>query len=318
LALSARQAGKPSAHLFKQAIDNYLKANQHSPQKVGSLINAASTLRKMSEDFEVLAKKEHLLKAKALLTKVTAKAPLHFVANYYLSLVNVKLMNLTLHHGLSEIMTFEAAHQQLNITKSINNNHPYVLDVALKLQRCELESSFSDAHRWQPDFDDLITLRRQLAEQFGHNAIIVRNYIGSLTALTAYRLQLNLPSELYVTQLKQALTHYADFKDVNAYAALSELFEHWETDEIVALNLTEKYHLKDQKSDSYTWALAMVTIASATHESHINDAIKVINNNKGLLPIYKQLIVEWANNKAKQLSSHSISRSHFKDKVAVQ
>jgi indole-3-glycerol phosphate synthase len=115
--------------------------------------------------------------------------------------------------------------------------------------------------------------------------------------MTGIRIQLGLPAEDYIDKLEQVLTEYSDFKGENTYRALSKLFRHWNTPELDNTNLIDEFKLRDKRSLKNDWALAMVLIATAKKTQDIEEATELLNSNKGLLPAYRQLILEWANKK---------------------
>jgi tetratricopeptide (TPR) repeat protein len=305
-ALQVRDNKGDATELFKIAIFNYIEANRRFPEHIGSLINAASATIKMSVDYLVEDKYVALQEAKLILARVLSKEPSHFVANYYLSIIYIDLFELSLYQGFAIDGIVKEAASQMSRTKLVNKVHPYVLDLEQKLKQFELEKSFSDAGQWHSGFDELIALRIQLAEKFQRNPIVTRNLIGVLCGITGIRIQLGLPAASYVKQLEQALKQYPEFENVDAYRALSQLFSHWHDSDIAKLNLITKFKLRHKSSFAHQWALAMVLLATAQNQQAIDEAIKLLNTNHGILPAYRQLILKWADEKAQMLNKNQL------------
>lgn len=306
LALEANASDTNSDKYFTSAIDNYLKANNHSPNNVGSLINAASTLRKKSERAVNDLRLKELLTAKELLEKVIDSESEHFVANYYLALILADLVGSNLYDEINDVKYFDLAISQMAKTKLINSTHPYILDLELKLKLYELEFLFSEKEQWIPEFEDLINARFKLVERFSNNTIVVHNYIGVLVQLTAYRVQLGLPVDNYISKLKKVIKRYPNIQNVEAYQALSELLLHWDNPDLRKMDLINKYHLRNKQSSEHQWALYMILIATATQKSELDEGIKLLKESNGQLPVYRLMLLKWANEQASKLADRNI------------
>lgn len=303
LALQARNDSQASEVYFKSAIDNYLKANNHSPNRVGSLINVASILRKKSEGASNSIRLKEIKKAQVLLEQVIDSNPNEFVANYYLTLIMVDLVDLNLYHDIGNIKYVDLAVQQMAKTKLINNTHPYILDLELRLKQAELEYLFSETKAWVPEFEQLVIDRFKLTEKFSNNTVVIHNYIGTLAVISGYRVQLGLSADFYVTKLQTVINNNPNIKNIEAYHALGELFFHWGTSKVKELNLINKYHLRNKQSIPQKWALFMVLIATATNQSELNEGIALLKESKGQLPIYRDMLLEWADEQASKLTN---------------
>jgi len=301
--LAKQGQNEQAGAFFASAIANYISANQHTPQNVGSLINAASTLRKQSETDPPPKRLLALRKAQKWLNQVVAKEPNHFVANYYLAVIGVDLVELALYRGLTvNGLTvnggLEAASAQMQKVKQVNSEHPYILDLEQKLRQFELERVFSEYQRWQDEFDTLIANRRELAARFANNSLVTRNYVGVLAGVTAYRIQLGLPADMHVKALQQAVKTYSNIEQAEAYQALAELFSHWDSPNLPSLNLIEKYQLRHKQSFAHQWALYMVLIATASEQAHWQEGIALAEQDKGMLPTYRAMVINWAQARA--------------------
>jgi serine/threonine-protein kinase len=296
-ALDVRDKGGDDKALFEASIFNYIEANKRFPERIGSLINAASTLMLMSGPYSLNDRYMALQKAESLLLKVLGKEPEHFVANYYLAVTKVNLFELSVYQGLLLKDIAKNAAEQMSRTKSISSNSPYVLDLEQKLKLLEYANEFENTGLWNNDFDKLIAARAELVKTFVQNNVVTRNFIRVLGVITGIRVQLGLPANSYIDKLEQALNDYPEFESVEAYRALSELFRHWNTPDIAKLNLISEFKLRDKRSHSNDWALAMVLIATAKKTEEIEEATELLNSNKGLLPAYRELVLKWADEK---------------------
>ena len=301
-ALDVRDKGGDDKTLFEASVFNYLEANARFPERIGSLINAASVIIDMSESDGLNDRYLALKKAESILIKVLKKETDHFVANYYFTLIQVNLLHLSLYEGLGVLgldidEIANKASEQMAQTKLINSTLPYVLDLEQKLKRLEYELVFQKTKQWNNDFDKLIVARSRLAKTFAQNTIVTTNFVGRLCVVTGIRVQLGLPVDSYIEKLEQALNDYPEFENVEAYRALSKLFRHWNSPDIAQLNLIGEFKLRDKHSSAHDWALAMVLIATASTQQDIEEATELLNSNKGMLPAYRQLILEWANKK---------------------
>ena len=306
LALQAISDNKASEEYFQSSIDSYLEANNHSPNRVGSLINAASTLRKKSEGAISDARLRDLLTVKGLLEDVIDLESKHFVGNYYLALTLIDLVELNLYEEIGEIKYFDLAVLQMEKLKAINNTHPYVLNSELTLKKFELEFLFSQKKQWIPEFDDFVAARFKLMEEFSNNTIVIRNYIGTLTGIIGYRVQLGLSVDGYLEKLQVAIKNNINIEDIEAYQALSELFYNWNSSKLRTLHLIDKYHLRDKQSFAHQWALYMTLIATATTKSELNEGINLLKEDKSSLPIYRNKVLEWANEQTNKLAERNI------------
>jgi hypothetical protein len=302
-ALDVRDEGGDYKTLFEASVFNYLEANARFPERIGSLINAASVIMDMSESDGLNDRYMSLQKAESMLLKVLKKETDHFVANYYLAVTQFNFLHLSLYQvlavqGLDIGDAFNKASEQMARTKLINSTLPYVLDLEQRLKQLEYELVFQKTKQWNNDFDKLIAARTKLAKTFAQNTIVTSNFVGVLCGITGIRVQLGLPAEDYVEKLEQALNDYPEFENVEAYRALSKLFRHWNTPDISKLNLIDEFKLRDKRSPANDWALAMVLIATAKKTEEIEEATELLNSNKGMLPAYRQLILEWANKKS--------------------
>jgi len=302
LAMQARKGDQVSEVYFQSAIDNYIKANNHSPNKVGSLINAASTLRKKSEGAPKSIRLKELLKVEALLNKVIGLEPNHFVANYYLVLTLIDLVELNLYQEVNDIKYFDLAMQQMKKTKLINNTHPYILDSEFNLRQLELEYLFSQQKKWIPEFEEFISARLKHMEKFSNNTIVIHNYIGSLAGVIGYRIQLRLPADKYIKKLKVVIENNPNIENIEAYQALGELFTYWNTPKLKKLNLIDKYRLRDKQSVAHKWALYMILIATATKQSELDEGITLLKESRSELPVYRTMVLKWANDQASKLA----------------
>jgi len=302
-ALQVRESSTPerSSILFEQAIGSYIEANRRFPQHIGSLVNAASTMRNMSETSKPAERSAMLQGASTILNRVLAVDGNHFVANYYATAIAIDKIELALYRGVVQEINFDRANSLLEKAKSINSDNTYLLDLEGFLLQFEAEKEFTDNQQWTAKFDNVIDYRKELAEQFPHHTIVVKNYIGIICWVTAMRIQLGLPADDYVQQLNDALDTYPDFENSAAIKALSELFQHWNNPNIKKLNLVEKYQLNNKSSFSHQWALAMILIATAEMKEEINQATEKLRDNQGLLPAYRRLIEQWAQKRSQQL-----------------
>lgn len=300
-AMRVRDSGLDAKALFEASVFNYIEANKRFPELIGSLINAASTIIAMSENELLNDRHIALRKAESLLLKVLITEPEHFVANYYLAVTKFYLFELSVYQGLVLKGVAQSAAEQMLRTKSINSTSPYVLDLEQNLRQLEYEQVFQKTKQWNNDFDKLIAARSELAKTFAQNTLVTSNFVGRLCTVTGIRIQLGLPAEAYIDKLEQALNDYPEFENVEAYRALSKLFRHWNKPELSKLNLIDEFKLRDKRSPAHDWALAMVLIATATKtgktQQDINEAIQLLNDNKGMLPAYRELIIEWARQK---------------------
>lgn len=289
----AVKQGQNAETYFAQAIKYYLKANQHSPDNIGSLINAASTLRKQSEHTTPSERLQALRQAQTWLSQVVQKQPKHFVANYYLAVIGVDLVELSLYRQAPIDNAIPAAQAQLTQTKQVNNTHPYILDLAQKLKQFELESLMTRTQTWVPAFDEMVTARRALASRFANNALVTRNYVGVLAGVTGYRIALNLPAQSYVAELEQAIKNYPNIENGDAYRALAELFAHWQAPDLAKRQLINKYRLRDTQSFAHQWALYLTLIATADKETSLQEGVALAEQDTGMLPIYRQWLITW-------------------------
>ncbi|GHB67903.1 hypothetical protein GCM10008107_16710 [Psychrosphaera saromensis] len=301
-ALDVRDEGGDDKTLFEASIFNYLEANARFPERIGSLINAASVIIDMSESDGLNDRYLALKKAESILIKVLKKETDHFVANYYLAVTQFNLLHLSLYQGLAvqglDIGdAFNKASEQMARTKLINSTLPYVLDLEQRLKQLEYELVFQKTKQWNNDFDKLIAARTKLAKTFAQNTIVTSNFVGVLCGITGIRVQLGLPAEAYIDKLEQALNEYPEFENVEAYRALSKLFRNWNTPSVGKLNLINDFKLREKRTPPHDWALAMVLIATASTKQDIEEATELLNSNKGMLPAYRKLILEWANKK---------------------
>lgn len=296
-ALEIRDKGGDDKALFEASIFNYIEANKRFPERIGSLINAASTLMLMSQPYSLNDRYIALQKAETLLLKVLTKEPEHFVANYYLAVTKVNLFELSVYQALAQKGIAKDAAEQIVRLKSINNTSPYVLDLEQKLKQLEYEQVFQITRQWNDDFDKNIAARAKLAETFLQNEVVISNFVSTLSVMTGIRIQLGLPAEDYIDKLEHVLTEYSDFKGENTYRALSKLFRHWNTPELDNTNLIDEFKLRDKRSLKNDWALAMVLIATAKKAEDIEEATLLLKSNNGVLPTYRKLILEWANKK---------------------
>ncbi|MCY7294901.1 serine/threonine-protein kinase [Alteromonas sp. a30] len=305
LALHQRSVGNDASDLFQQAVDHYVEANRRFPEHIGSLVNAASTIRLMSEQYQVEAQHTALQQALLLLQKVIEKEPKHFVANYYLVVIYVHLVEINVFQGGLEKEYLSIAKQRMQRLIEVNNSHPYVLNLASRLKQLEIEKRLSLALSWSDDIDELLIERRRLAEQFPQNPIITRSYIGLLAAMTHMRLVLALPAQAHIQWLQDALQAYSNFEDSEAYHVLLALFQRFEQLDSLEATLNQPFGLDDKASFTYRNVQLAVDIAQAKDVLQLTKAKNVLNTIKeGMTPSYKSTLLLWESQRRKALLSN--------------
>lgn len=326
-AQSVKNQGGDAKPLYQAAIDAYLTANKRFPEHNGSLINAASTLRLLAESEEPEQKRAMFVKAEELLKKVLEKDASHFVANYYLSVVYINILEVSVldeanvlnhagHNNRAAMLAqthraheaeFSRAEAQMQKLLAVNDSHPYVLNSGSRLAQLKLEHHLLSQLQWSPNIDTLIHEREKLAEASPKNPIVVSSYIGFLGIMTHTRLLLSLPAQDYIEQLAQALQAYPEFENKEVFQALLVLFRQWhqEKSELRALadELAQQYDLNAKSNYTYRNAKIVLDIARAAAPKDYDDAVKKLEAlDDGITPSYKVLLLRWAYSKRPKLT----------------
>ena len=298
LALEKRKKGEGSEHFFQTAIDHYLAAVNFEPNRIGGLINAATTLRKGSETKDLETRKSELLLALTWLKQALDKQANHFVANYYNFMIHVDLLELALYQQAErpsrELQQAEVALESL---KSVNNSHPFVLDLELKLRQLELEYQFISSDDWPEGFMQLADRRIDLAKKFPNNAIVNRNLVGVFAWVVGVRMQLELDPSEYLSKFSTILQEQQKIEDEQAFRALHHVYSNWRDPEQDANAIIEKYALNDATGFTYDWAKGLILIEQSCDSKSISQGVALITENKGLLPFYKAKILASAKRK---------------------
>lgn len=311
--------GEDPEPLYQAAVDAYLMANQRFPEHIGSLINAASTIRLMSTKFELSQKRAALYRAIDLLQKVLDKDPVHFVANYYMAVIAVNLVesavldeaNLAMRvdslDALSQVTpiteqeqaVFALADTRMQELLAVNNTHPYVLNLVSRLKHLKMESALTHQLRWSSNIDDIIAERKKLAQEFPKNPIVVSSYIGIMGVMTHTRLLLSLPAETYMQGLEEALQDYPEFENKEVFQALLALFQHWNDDSRtrreIANSLVARYALNGKTNHTYRNGNIVFDLIRAESQAEYQTALNSLEGlREGITPSYKKLLLIWA------------------------
>ena len=210
---------------------------------------------------------------------------------------------------INEQDVFTPAKAQLTKLNSINSTHPYVRNLALTVSHFELQHSFAQNLAWHSEFEQLLAKREQLLNDFPNNAIILRNMVGVLSEYIELRAHLKLPLQAYTDKLDTILNSHANFENNMAFKALNELYKLKEKaktkseadNTIQNADFISQYGLRDKSTYVYHRALAVALIEGSRSVSDVDEAIQLLNDNKGLPPVLKKLNLEQANAKKQAL-----------------
>ncbi len=282
---------KEANELYKNAINYYFKANKKTPENIGSLINAASTMFEMSENYTANSRYDFLNRAIKIINTVLEKFPNHFVANYYLTVFQTELFELKLYRNIHIELTPIMLSKQLKNLKSINSSPSYVLDLALRIQQYNLDNQFKNTKQWHKNIDNLIKERRELFEKFPNNNFIIKHYIRSLCDYIAIRLALSLPAEPYINQFSSVLKNTSNMKSIDVYHPLLIIFKHWDNLETVTNPLVTEYNTNQSSSYAEQWIHSLIKILMNKDEDTFETFQQEIYSNHGLLPFYKNILI---------------------------
>lgn len=301
-AIAMQRRGEDAQPIFKQAVDYYVAANRLFPEHIGSLINAASTLQLSSDKDDVAKRSAALTRAKTLVKKALERDAQHFVANYYLTAFELESVRLALYNDKDATRSLDAATTQMLKAQAINAEHPYLKDLALRLQRYNAENEFNHTVQWQPRLLDVVEARRALHQQYPSNTTVMANYVGATTSIIAMRLHLGMEVDDLIAKVMRDIQAFPQFNNANAYQALLTLFSHWHNTDYIAKPLLHEFDLRGEDSMQADWAKAVILAFDAQSIEVLNSAEKRVMDNKGLLPVYKKQLVAWMRQKESQLS----------------
>lgn len=301
-AMQQQLSGKSSRELFDHSVTAYLEAYERFPEFSGSLINAASTLERSTTVQDYPARVEALAKGRRLLNKAMQSDHGQFVPNYYLAVFDVEAVMLALHHGKPTAALIESADTQIQHLKIINQSHPYILDVELRLQQFRAEVKFTETGKWPLAFDALWIARKDLLKQFPHNTVVMANLASTSMELIGIRQLLGLPIEENLDSMSRAIQQFPDFQGVNAYRAMIDLYRYWRVDGVVTESLLAKYQLRSLEGHRYQWIKTVVMAYETNEIDVLNQAKQQLQTNLVILPAHKRLLLTWIEQKASRLT----------------
>lgn len=285
--------GEVSLPLFEKAVAAYLEAYERNPEFVGSLINAASTLKDGATVENYAQYHDALTRGKSFLLTAKSKDRSSFGTNYYLTVFDVEAVMLALYYEKPVNDLLVIAEQQLKELLAINKTHPYILDLTLRLRQFILESRFLPTQQWIAELDEVLASRRQLLQKYPQNTVVVKNYNNVLILNTAVRHFIGLPIQGNVANIKKAISSFSAYQGSKAHLAILEVFEYWLEGGDKPKNIYQRYDLREIATPEVQWIKALVMAHDAQHVDDLSAAIVVIESDKSILPAFKLLIKHW-------------------------
>jgi serine/threonine protein kinase len=283
---------------YQQAVALYLEANRRFPQHTGSLINAASTLDVMSEKFASDARLPVLDRALNIIESVLETESKSFVANYYKAVFLTEKVKIDLVQENLNTSNLAKAELQIEKTKQINNQHPYLLDLALQLQFRVILAAFTHSLEWQAEFDQLIQKREQLLQQFPDNQLLVSNLVGNLANISGIRKLLGLETASYLTKLRSILENQSSFYSSSVYHVLIQALMHWGDFSADWQQMNGALDAAMQHDETYRWTKTIVMAHMIQNEAERQRVEHQLAENVDLLPAVRQLFLQWLDNSA--------------------
>jgi serine/threonine protein kinase len=290
--------GKDATAAYQQAVALYLEANRRFPQHSGSLINAASTLYVMSLKFTSEARLPILDRALQILESFIELEPSNFVANYYKAVFLTEKVNIDLVQENSNTSNIAKAELQIEKAKQINNQHPYLLDLALQLQFRVILAAFTHSLEWQAEFDQLILKREQLLLQFPDNQLLVRNLVGNIATISGIRKMKGLETTSYLIKLKLLLEQQSSFYSSSVFLVLFQALTHWGDFSTDWQTMSDALGDTMQHDETYRWTKTIITAHMIKNEADRQRVEQQLAANVDLLPAVRQLFLQWLDNTA--------------------
>jgi serine/threonine protein kinase len=290
--------GQDATTGYQEAVALYLEANRRFPQHTGSLINATSTLYVMSLKFSPQARLPVLDKALQILEGLIKLESSNFVANYYKAVFLTEKVNIDLVQENLNTSNITKAKLQIEKTKQINSQHPYLLDLALQLQFRIVLTAFAQNLEWQPEFDQLILKREQLLLQFPDNQLLVRNLVGNIATISGIRKMMGLDMDSYLVKLRSILQHQPSFYSSSVYQVLIQVLTHWGDFSADWQQMNEVLDAAMQHDDTYRWTKTIIMAHLIKSETERHRVEQQLEANVDLLPAVRQLFLQWLDNTA--------------------
>lgn len=290
--------GKDATAAYQQAVALYLEANRRFPQHSGGLINAASTLNVMSLKFTSEARLPVLDRALNIIESVLRTEPSNFVANYYKSFFLINLVKIDLILGRFIHEKIEVARLQIEKTKLINDQHPYLLDLELQLETRVVLADFTNTREWQAEFDQLILKREQLLQQFPGNQLLIRNFVGFVATIIGIRKMLGLETAGDLIKLRSILESQPSFYSSSVFLVLFQALTHWDDFSADWQQMNQALGDAMQHDETYRWTKTIVMAHMIQNEADRQRVEHQLAENVDLLPAVRQLFLQWLDNSA--------------------
>lgn len=285
--------GESDATYTEKAVAAYLEAYERNPEFTGSLVNAASALEDGTSIQHYDERFEALDRGKEFLNLAIQDEPAQFVTQYYLAMFDVESVVLALYHERPTEELLRIAEQQLLVLKNINQSHPYVLDLELRLKQYRAEIRFTQTNTWVEEFDNILQERQLLLAKFPRNAVVMGNYANFAIGIIGIRFFEGLPISEPLSQVKSAIREFPNYQGVNAHLAILEVYEQWHSTQQASSKLTSKYQLDSLIIDELRWIVWIVKVHEATQQGEINIAKQQLRQDMSVVPAFKRLILQW-------------------------
>jgi eukaryotic-like serine/threonine-protein kinase len=290
--------GKDATAGYQEAVALYLEANRRFPQHTGSLINAASTLNVMSLKFTSEARLPVLDRALKILDGVLEQEPSNFVSNYYKAVFLTEKVKINLIQGKLIPANLDNARLQIEKTKQINNEHPYILDLALQFETRVVLADFTNTLKWHTEFDQLISKREQLLQKFPGNQLLVRNLVGNLTTISSIRKMMDLEMDTYLNKLRSILQNQPSFYSSSVFLVLFQALTHWGDFGADWQQMNKALGEAMQHDETYRWTKTIIMAHLIKSEAERQQVEQQLEDNVDLQPIVRQLFLQWLDDTA--------------------